>query len=54
MIMMCSNCGYFNPEDQKCYYFVDQYIYFGGKRAEPMYTQPDDFACEVWTPTEED
>lgn len=41
----CKNCGYYNPEDQKCYYLVDQYIYFEGIPA-----QPEDAACEVWTP----
>jgi len=52
----CKNCGYFDPEDQKCYYSVDQYIYFdifsGEKPPTPMHTQPDDDGCENWTPKE--
>lgn len=50
---MCCNCGYFDPEDGKCYYFVDQDICFDGKPAQPMYTQPDDAACEVWVSKED-
>ena len=50
---ICNNCGYFDTEDQKCYYFVDQYIYFNGKPAEPMNTQPDDDGCEKWQAVEE-
>lgn len=47
---ICRNCGYFDPEDQKCYFFVDQQINFDGGMPIAFYAQPEDDACEVYTP----